>query len=106
MTTSLARTLYWTPRILGLLFAAFLGLFVFEDVSHLLTAAVMLLAVVAAWKYELAGASLFAAAGIWYSIVARAHPTWILVVAGPLFLLAGLFAADYWLRRPTPPAAR
>jgi hypothetical protein len=93
MTLSLARVLYWAPRILGLLFVGFLGLFVLEDAWHFIPAAVMLLAVLVAWKYELTGALLFAAAGTWYSIVARAHPSWILVVAGPLFLLAALFAA-------------
>jgi hypothetical protein len=95
MTISLARLLYWAPRILGLLFVGFLALFILEDLWHVIPAAIMLLVVLIAWKHEIAGAVLFAAAGLWYAVEVRAHPSWVLTIAGPLFLIAALFVVSH-----------
>ena len=105
MAEPLSRVLYWSPRILGLVFVAFLAMFaldVFTEYQspaqvlgafalNLLPAVLMLGVLIVAWKYELAGAALLALAGIGYAVRASTHPSWILVIAGPLFLLAALF---------------
>jgi hypothetical protein len=106
--TSMSTLLYWAPRVLGLLYAGFLGLFALDAFAgaqplrdtlyafliHLAPAAAALLIMSIAWRYEVAGALLFAAAGVGYAIVARNHPSWIGVIAGPLFLIAALFAVS------------
>lgn len=106
---TVSTVLYWAPRVLGLLFAAFLSLFALDAFSealtrdavwpallmHLLPAIAVGIVVAVAWRYELAGAILFAAAGAAYAVATREHPSWILAIAGPMFLEALLFAVSY-----------
>lgn len=58
----------------------------------------MLIVVLIGWRHECAGAALLCAAGIGYAIVARSHPSWILVIAGPAFALAALCVASRLIR--------
>lgn len=107
--------LFWTPRILGLLFAAFLGLFAIDAFGeshglwntalalalHLVPAALVLAALAVAWRWEWPGALLFFGLGSAYTLKALEHPSWILAIAGPAFLVGGLFLLN-WLcsKRP------
>ena len=117
MPTPLKHTLLWTPRLLGLCYVAFLSAFSFDVFSeglglagtvaalsmHLIPSAVMLLVVIIAWKHELAGVVLLVGAAGIYAFVTRQHPSWILVIAGPLVLLAILFALSWWQRQRSMP---
>jgi hypothetical protein len=113
MTTN-APLLVWTPRLLGVIFAAFVGLFaldVFTEPStvgqtlvafvvHLLPAAIVLILLLIAWRWQAAGGLLFLAAGAGYAIavVAGQRPlSWILAISGPLVLIGVLFLLS---RRP------
>lgn len=110
MTAALNSAIYWAPRALGVVYVCFLSLFaldVFEAgqplgailvglAMHLVPSALVLLVVIVAWKHELLGAMMLAGAGLYYAVEARDHPTWILVVAGPVFLLAALFVVSWW----------
>jgi len=106
--------LTWTPRILCLLFAAFLSLFaldVFDQgyrgsetvlalLMHLIPTGIVLVVLAVSWRWERIGAILFMALGIWYLLTAwgRFHWSAYVVISGPLFLVGVLFLAS-WLNR-------
>ena len=118
MPTLLSRAIYWVPRILGLVFTAFLALFTTETFTHgpggsrvidlaghLIPAAAMFVVVLIAWKHELVGAAVLVAVGAWYAVATRDHTSWVLVIAGPILALAALFAASF-AARSLPPNAQ
>lgn len=92
----------WVPRALALAFTAFLGLFAldaFEGVAgfgqravalamHLVPNAVCLLLVVLAWRRPWIGAAGFGVLAAVYVGIAGSHPSWVLVISGPLALVA------------------
>jgi glucose-6-phosphate-specific signal transduction histidine kinase len=114
MSTTANPVLYWTPRILGILFAGFISLFALDVFGagyssaealvalaiHLIPTALVLIAVALGWRREWLGALLFAALGVAYFVLSGGQQQWsaYLLIAGPLFLLAALFAIG-WLSR-------
>ena len=110
------RLLLWTPRILGLLFAAFISLFaldVFEEnhgfwqttlalMMHLIPTAILLAIVAISWRWEWVGGVLFPALGAFYLINfwGRFPLSVYLVITGPLFFLGILFLMN-WRHRAT-----
>ncbi len=109
--------LFWTPRILALLFVGFLALFSFDVFStatgweavlalliHNIPDLVLLAVVVLAWKRPVIGAFGFLIAGFSYIVFLAGsfEPYmfgWMFLIAGPAFLVSGLFYADwYWNR--------
>lgn len=113
---SVERGLYWTPRVLGILFAAFVSIFaldVFGEgygfwgtilalVMHLIPTLLVLTVLVIAWRWERVGGILLIALGVFYVIESwtRTHIHWssYLVISGPLFLIGGLFLTDWAYR--------
>jgi len=125
MSNSSKGTLFWTPRILSIVFIVFLSLFaldVFEGhlgfwqtalalIMHLIPVFVLTAALLLAWRWEWIGTALYAAAGLLYVawVVSMSRPvspamrvTWILTIAGPAFVIAGLFWANWMQRRSHP----
>ncbi len=121
MTQLSRRALFWTPRALSIVFIAFLSLFaldVFDEhlglwrtvlalTMHLIPSLVLIAALVLAWRWEWIGAAIYAGAGLLYVwwVVSMSRPVppamrliWILTIAGPAFVIAGLFLAN-WLKR-------
>ena len=121
MTQLSKRVLFWTPRALSILFIAFLSLFALDVFGehlgvwqtalaltmHLIPSFVLIAALVLAWRWEWIGAALYGAAGLLYVwwVVSMSRPVppairlnWILTIAGPAFVIAGLFLAN-WLKR-------
>ncbi len=115
------RMLFWTPRILSIVFIAFLSLFaldVFGEqsgfwqtalafVMHEIPVLLLIVALVLAWRWEWIGAALYAAAGLLYvsmGVTMSRPPSvamrlgWMAMFAGPAFVIAGLFLAG-WLKR-------
>ena len=117
------KTLFWMPRVLAIVFIVFLSLFasdVFNEhlgfwatsgalTIHLTPVFLLIGILVVAWRWEWIGAVFYFAAGLLYVIwgVFMAHPimlttatrlSWISAIAGPAFLIAGLFLAG-WLKR-------
>lgn len=107
--------LFWAPRLLLIVFALFLIVFsfdVFEDgkpatqvvvefVAHNIPSLLMGLLVFAAWRREWIGASvclLLAGAYIFWSW-GRFPVSVYIVIAGPLFVIAALYAVNWRLRR-------
>ncbi len=65
---------------------------------HLVPTWLCLGGMLVAWRRSWLGGAIFAALALAYAWVARAHPDWILVISGPLLLVAALYAL-IWRRR-------
>jgi hypothetical protein len=114
MNTLTKRLLFWTPRILCLLFAGFVSLFaldVFQEHSgfwdtalalcmHLIPTWILLGILALAWKWEWVGGVLFSSLGALYLIAfwGRFHWSTYLILSGSLFLLGALFLLNWWRR--------
>ncbi len=121
MSNFAKRVLFWTPRGLSIAFLLFLSLFALDVFDrrlgfwstggalllHLLPVFVLTLVLILAWRWAWIGAALYATAGLLYLtwVVSMSRPVpaatrliWILMIAGPAFLIAGLFLAN-WLKR-------
>lgn len=113
MSGTTERLLIWTPRVLCILFAAFISIFamdVFDEAHgfwqtvaalsmHLIPTAVIVVLTIAAWRFPLVGTVAFLGAGLFYSLTIGAnHASWILTISGPLFLIAILFFLG-WLQK-------
>jgi hypothetical protein len=114
MNKILKQTLFWTPRIAGILFVLFISLFaldVFEEglgfwgtlfalFMHLLPSILLAFAIYVAWKREWVGAVLFIGWAIWYVAFMRGFP-WIayVLIAGLPALIGLLFLADWIWRK-------
>jgi hypothetical protein len=118
MNTFWKRVLFWAPRGIAILFAAFLSMFaldVFQESRgfwgtlaalgmHLVPVGVYLIILLLAWRWEWVGAVFFAGLAVLY-IARLPHqlPTavrinWISVIAGPLLVIAALFLLGWWKR--------
>ena len=113
MSLRMKRLLHWSPRVLSIALAVSLSLFaldVFNEpqgfwltgvalMIHLAPALLVVAMLIAAWRWEWAGALLFAlAAALYTRDVLPTHPSWAAIVSGPLLLIAGLFLADWLVR--------
>lgn len=112
------RTLFWAPRVLCILFIAFVSLFAldaFEEshgfrqivvdlTIHLIPTLVMVAALVAAWRWEWVGTVTFTLCGVFFTGIVRG--SWFLAVLFvlPCFLIACLFFVN-WLKRKGHPGA-
>ncbi len=115
------RALYWAPRLLAIAFILFLSMFaldVFDEqrglaetlgalAMHLIPSFVLTAVLIFAWRWEWIGTALFTFAGIlyitWVATLSRPVPPamrmlWILTIAGPAFLIAALFLANWRIR--------
>ncbi len=114
MSRIAARLLYWSPRILSILFAMFLSLFaldVFREVHgfwptvlafaiHLVPAIVVIAVLLAAWRWEWIGTAVFSLAAVGYAVsVLPQHMDWAFVISLPLLVIAALFLTS-WIERP------
>lgn len=130
MKAPMKHCLFWTPRILCLLFAAFISLFaldVFDHqhsfwetslalLMHLIPTGILLLILAIAWRWEWVGGFLFSALGVFYIVAFWGRFNWSVyaIIAGPLFLLGALFLLGWQYRtelhpnnkkQPQPPPA-
>ena len=110
--------LYWTPRVLSILFIAFLSLFALDAFGeglgfwgtvlaltmHLVPSFILLAILILAWRWEWVGAVLYGLAGLMYVIwvasmsrpvTAAIRVQWALVIAGPAFCISALFLANW-----------
>jgi hypothetical protein len=114
------KYIYWTPRILGILFVLFLMLFSLDIIQpglsvseiaiglfmHNIPAFVLLLILIISWKYEIVGGVTFILAGLLYvAMVMKDAPfewykvSWILTIAGPAFLVGILFMMSWFQKK-------
>lgn len=116
---SVNRLLYWPPRVLSILFISFLALFsldvftpgagvwaiVMGLVIHNIPVIILAAVIVIAWRYEWIGGVAFLLAGIAYivAVANRELPwyislSWSMTIAGPAFLIAALFFANWFMK--------
>lgn len=116
------RLLFWTPRILALLFAALISIFaadVFGEhlgfwktmlalLIHLIPTWIILGILAVSWRRGWIGAALYPGLGLIYVVMAWGRFPLItyFAMAGPLFLLGILFWIDWWSGRATRPGIR
>ena len=105
--------LFWSPRALGIAFALFISIFALDALSegggfwtkalaivmHLVPTALVVIALVVAWRWEWVGALLFIGLGLFYTLTTLRRPDWILVIGGPLFVVGALFLAAWFKRK-------
>ncbi len=92
--------LLWSPRILGILVAFYIGLFAFDSVAdgalalliHLIPALVLLSVVALAWRRQWVGAAFFLVLALLYAGSSLNRMDWILAISGPLALVGPLSA--------------
>ncbi|MFZ5954936.1 MAG: DUF7670 domain-containing protein [Nanoarchaeota archaeon] len=112
------KYLYWTPRILSILFILFLMLFSLDifDMKlgfwgtilglliHNIPAFVLIIILVISWKHEIVGGVGFISAGFLYMfLVVMNSPEWykawwIVLISGPAFLIGILFIVN-WMKK-------
>ncbi|HMD13721.1 MAG TPA: hypothetical protein VKI62_03775 [Bacteroidota bacterium] len=97
--------LFWSPRILSILFVAFISLFALDVFGeghgfwqtlidlliHLIPTALGVIVVVLSWRRDLIGAVLFGASGLAYLFTNINHPSWILTISCPMLFICILF---------------
>jgi hypothetical protein len=110
MSKPIKSALFWTPRILGILFTLFLGLFsldvfgtgatFWETVAafliHNIPVFVLLVVLILAWRWEWVGAAAFIGFGIWYLILMRGQ---FFILALVPILIGGLFLLGWIWRK-------
>lgn len=123
MNQDIRRVLFWTPRVLCILFAMFLSLFaldVFGEgggfwetagalIVHLVPVYIVVIVLVVAWRWEWVGAILFNALALLYVVTmwGRFSLATYLCISGPLVSVGVLFLFNWIYRaqlrtRPSP----
>jgi len=113
------KYIYWTPRILSIIFILFLSLFaldVFEGNSgfwntflalliHLIPIFILIVLLIISWKHEIVGGIAFILGGLLYIILLLIRPgfelyklSWSMIVAGPAFAIGILWILN-WKKR-------
>lgn len=117
MTTITRRLLFWTPRVLCVVFTLFISMFALDVFGHahgfwetltalfmhLIPSFVLLAMLILAWRWEWIGAVVSTALAIlflWWNYTVRHNvlPA-VLIIAGPLILMAGLFLVGWVMRK-------
>ena len=111
MKKKVSKFIYWTPRILSIIFILFLVLFsldIFEGTygfwgtivglfMHNIPAMILLIVLIISWKHEIIGGVGFILAGIVYIAMLMRNPfewnmlSWAMQIAGVAFLIGILF---------------
>lgn len=120
MAKKINRFLYWTPRVLSIIFILFLAMFsldVFEGhygfwgtilglFMHNIPSLVLLIVLIISWRYEIVGGIVFILAGLLYVIMATRRTLewhtalcWSLTIAGPAFLIGILFMINWFKKK-------
>ncbi len=110
------KFIYWTPRLLGIIFILFLMMFsldVFQPgrtsqqiaiglFMHNIPALFLLITLVISWKYEIFGGIIFIFAGLLYILMLTLNPrfewymlSWSVIIAGPAFIIGILFMLNW-----------
>jgi hypothetical protein len=116
MTAPSRLVLHWAPRALSIAFAAFISMFALDVFSegrgvwqtvvalmiHLIPTYVLVGMLILAWRWEWIGAAVSSGLGflfLWWDHNYRHNAgIAVLMIAGPLFLMAALYLVN-WLKR-------
>ena len=109
------KTLFWTPRILTILFILFISMFaldsfggdktVFAQIGdfliHLIPSYVLIILLYFSWRHEIVGAVAFLLLAIAYIIMAwgKFPLSTYFIISGPMFLISILFLTNLFLKK-------
>ena len=109
------KTLFWTPRILTILFILFISMFaldsfggdktVFAQIGdfliHLIPGFVLIVLLYFSWRHEIVGAVAFLLLAIAYIIMAwgKFPISTYFIISGPMFLISILFLTNLFLKK-------
>jgi hypothetical protein len=116
MENNISKSLYWTPRILSIIFICFLALMSLDVFGlnlsfwqtiaaffmHNLPAFFLLIVLIISWQYEIVGGIGFIIAGLAYIALLMKNPfewymlSWAIQIAGIAFLTGTLFLAGWF----------
>jgi hypothetical protein len=110
MEKKINRFVYWTPRILSIIFILFLAVFSLDvfDMKlgfwetalglfmHNIPVFVLSIVLLISWKREIVGGITFILAGTLYVVIMLMNSS--LIIAGPAFLIGILFIIN-WLKK-------
>jgi hypothetical protein len=113
MNRPLKQTLFWTPRLAGILFILFLSIFALDVfdmqlgfwgtvlalLMHLIPSILLAIAVITAWRWEWVGAVIFIGWAIWYVTSTRGFGWGVYVLIAGLPALIGLLFLAGWVWR-------
>ena len=119
MKKKTSKFIYWTPRILSIIFILFLAMFsldVFEPglsfsqillglFMHNIPVFILSIILWISWKYEIVGGIAFILAGLLYIIILLRNQfewymlSWIIQIAGPAFLIGILFLIGWFQKK-------
>jgi hypothetical protein len=121
MTPSTKLSLYWTPRVLSILFACFISIFaldVFGEAKdlwqlaqalfmHLIPTLLVIAVLVISWRHEWFGGIVYVGLAAVYVIGMWGRFDWTVYVlmAGPLLVMGALFMINWVYRAELRPAS-
>ncbi|MCX6170877.1 MAG: hypothetical protein NTX65_16165 [Ignavibacteriales bacterium] len=114
MKDSSNKILFWSPRILSILFALFISIFAFDVfaegygfwktflafIIHLIPTALIVIVIIISWRWEWVGGIIFIALPIYYvySAWGRFPISVYFIMCGPMVLISILFFIN-WQRK-------
>ena len=115
MNQSLKSTLFWTPRVISILFILFISIFALDVFGenydfwgtvlalflHLIPTFILVAALVLAWRYEWVGALLYIGFAVWYLATMWGRFDWTAyaILAGVPILVGVLFGVGWVYRK-------
>jgi len=115
------KILLWAPRVLGILFAAFISMFALDVFGvgytlwetlvalfmHLIPTYILIIVIILAWRWAWVGGALFIGLGVLYIAMAWGNLPFTAInsIALPAFLTGCLYLAS-WFTRPRVKADR
>ena len=116
MNKKTSKFIYWTPRILSIIFLLFLAIFsldVFEPglrfsqillglFMHNLPVIILFIILWISWKYEIVGGIAFILAGLLYIVLLMRNPfewymlSWVIQISGIAFFIGILFLINWF----------
>jgi hypothetical protein len=109
----LKKFLYWSPRVLSILFIIFLSVFALDVFSeyqglkiipalliHLAIPLILLIVLVVAWKRDLVGMIIFLVSALYYITMVGFDENWTIyaLIPGPAIVIGILFLLN-WLQQ-------
>src|SRR4030042_656466 len=122
MEKKINKFIYWTPRILSIIFICFLALMSLDVIAtelsfwqivvglliHNIPVFILLIVLLISWRHEIVGGVVFILAGILYIVILLINilrnPSewymlfWALQISGPAFLIGILFIVN-WIKK-------